>query len=98
MTFSKMKTTMSLIKEIFQGLQAAPLRVKLLIAGCVIYLLSPIDLIPDFIPVIGQADDVIVFGFLLRLVSKHSTGEGSARIQLLLNKVDEKTGRARGKR
>ena len=75
---------------------AAPLSVKLLIAGCVVYLLSPIDLIPDFIPVIGQADDVIVLGFLLRLIAKYSKNSDAA--QLLLNKFDEKTGRARGER
>lgn len=84
-----MKMTLSLIKEIFQGLKTAPLSVKLLIAGCVFYLLSPIDLIPDFIPVIGQADDVIVLGFLLRLVVKHSKNSDAA--QLLLNKFKKKT-------
>jgi uncharacterized membrane protein YkvA (DUF1232 family) len=30
------------------------------------YLVSPVDLIPDFIPVIGYADDVIVTAILLR--------------------------------
>ena len=29
------------------------------------YLLSPIDLIPDFVPVLGQLDDVIVVSLLL---------------------------------
>lgn len=96
MTFSKMKMMKSLIEETFRGLNAAPLSAKLLIAGCVVYLLSPIDLIPDFIPVIGQADDVIVLGFLLRLIAKHSKNSDAA--QLLLNKFDEKTGRARGER
>lgn len=30
------------------------------------YLISPIDLVPDFVPLIGYADDVIVTAFLLR--------------------------------
>jgi uncharacterized membrane protein YkvA (DUF1232 family) len=30
------------------------------------YLLSPIDLVPDFIPVIGYADDVILVALVLR--------------------------------
>lgn len=33
---------------------------KLLVAGIVGYALSPIDLIPDFIPVIGYLDDLIL--------------------------------------
>jgi uncharacterized membrane protein YkvA (DUF1232 family) len=33
-----------------------------------IYLASPIDLIPDFVPVIGYADDAIITSFVLRHV------------------------------
>ncbi len=34
------------------------------------YLVSPIDLVPDFIPVIGFADDAIIVGLVLRGVIK----------------------------
>ncbi len=37
-----------------------PRRAKLLGAGVLAYLVSPIDLIPDFIPVLGQLDDLVV--------------------------------------
>ncbi len=30
----------------------------------VLYLLSPVDLIPDFIPVIGRLDDLVLLGLL----------------------------------
>jgi uncharacterized membrane protein YkvA (DUF1232 family) len=36
------------------------------------YLLSPIDLVPDFIPVIGLADDAIIMSLALRSVIKHA--------------------------
>lgn len=49
-----------------------PLRSKALIAGAVAYIASPIDLIPDFIPVIGRIDDaaviVLAFDFFLESV------------------------------
>lgn len=31
-----------------------------------VYLISPIDLVPDFVPLIGYADDVIITAILLR--------------------------------
>jgi uncharacterized membrane protein YkvA (DUF1232 family) len=37
-----------------------PWYAKLLVAGVVAYAVSPIDLIPDFIPVLGQLDDMIL--------------------------------------
>lgn len=36
------------------------------------YLASPIDLVPDFIPVIGYADDVVVTGWALRSVIRRA--------------------------
>lgn len=42
-----------------------PLAAKLLIGLTVGYLLSPIDLIPDFIPVFGFLDDVILVPLLI---------------------------------
>lgn len=46
-------------------------RLLLLIA----YLVSPLDLIPDFIPVIGYADDVIGVAFALRSVTRRAGPE-----------------------
>ncbi len=37
-----------------------PLVSKVLLGLAVAYLLSPIDLIPDFIPIIGELDDVLI--------------------------------------
>ncbi|MEN9449131.1 MAG: hypothetical protein RJA25_2421 [Bacteroidota bacterium] len=40
------------------------------VIAALIYFVNPIDLIPDFIPVIGQIDDIIVLGYLIKKWNK----------------------------
>jgi uncharacterized membrane protein YkvA (DUF1232 family) len=47
-----------------------PTRVRVALLGLLAYLLSPLDLIPDFVPVIGSADDLIVAAVVLRWVGR----------------------------
>lgn len=47
-----------------------PWYAKLIAGGVVAYLFSPIDLIPDFIPVIGFLDDLIIIPLGIGLVVK----------------------------
>lgn len=47
-----------------------PRRHKLALALLVAYLAMPIDLVPDFIPVAGQLDDVIAAVLVLRLLAR----------------------------
>ncbi|KPC64001.1 YkvA family protein [Streptomyces chattanoogensis] len=49
-----------------------PRGVRLRLALLMIYLASPVDLIPDFLPVIGYADDAIVVAFVLRGVVRRA--------------------------
>ena len=44
-----------------------PTMAKVLAGITIIYALSPIDLIPDFIPVLGYLDDVIILPSLIAL-------------------------------
>ncbi|MGH7572107.1 MAG: YkvA family protein [Gemmatimonadota bacterium] len=57
------------------GDSRVPRRSKLVLCGTMLYLVSPIDVIPDFVPGLGQVDDLVVV-----LLALHS----------LLNHVDEK--------
>jgi uncharacterized membrane protein YkvA (DUF1232 family) len=43
-----------------------PRRHKLALALLMVYLILPIDLVPDFIPVAGQLDDAILLALVLR--------------------------------
>lgn len=43
------------------------------------WLLSPVDLIPEFLPVIGPADDIIVVTILLRSMIRHAGPEAVQR-------------------
>jgi uncharacterized membrane protein YkvA (DUF1232 family) len=43
------------------------------------YLLLPFDLIPDFIPVLGYADDALVVALVLRSVTRRSGADALAR-------------------
>src|SRR5262245_2502681 len=43
------------------------------------YLLSPIDLVPDFIPVIGDADDAVIVALVLRAVVRRAGRDAVTR-------------------
>ena len=57
------------------GDPAVPRGHKLLLGALVAYLALPFDLVPDFIPVAGQADDAIIVALVLRSVLRASGPE-----------------------
>ena len=66
---NKLKTD---IPAVFLALKKkeTPWYAKVVAAIVVIYALSPIDLIPDFIPILGYADDIIILPALIALTLK----------------------------
>ena len=52
-----------------------PTGVRVRVALLFIYLAIPIDLIPDFIPVLGYADDAIIVALVLRSVCRRLSPE-----------------------
>jgi uncharacterized membrane protein YkvA (DUF1232 family) len=49
------------------------------ILGTIIYLVSPIDIAPDFLPVLGQIDDVMLAGLLFTELSQMVIAKLQAR-------------------
>jgi uncharacterized membrane protein YkvA (DUF1232 family) len=47
-----------------------PRRAKVVVALAGLWLLSPIDLLPEFLPVIGPLDDVVVVALALRFAAR----------------------------
>jgi uncharacterized membrane protein YkvA (DUF1232 family) len=47
-----------------------PRRVKVAVAIAGLWVLSPIDLIPEFLPVIGPLDDIVVVALALRYAAR----------------------------
>lgn len=47
-------------------------RSKILAMGTVAYVVSPIDLLPDVIPLVGQVDDIILLVFALNHLVRNS--------------------------
>lgn len=62
-----------------------PWHAKLLVAGIVAYALSPIDLIPDFVPVFGYLDDLVLIplgiALAIKLVPPSVLAECRAQVQ-----------------
>ncbi len=71
--FEKLKSLAAQLKQEFEVYRLVlkhpetPLLAKFFLGLAVGYLLMPFDLIPDFIPVLGQLDDVVIVPILLYL-------------------------------
>jgi uncharacterized membrane protein YkvA (DUF1232 family) len=50
--------------------RACPLGARLAVVCLIVWLINPIDLIPEFIPVLGPLDDVVVAVLVLRYVRR----------------------------
>lgn len=81
-----MRSAMRLLPDLLRlfrsllGDKKVPTSVRLIILGLLAYLFLPFDLVPDFIPVLGQADDVIVVAVVLREVIRRTGPDLLARL------------------
>ncbi len=68
----KMKEISIKITQVYVSIKSikTPWYAKVVGVAAVIYALSPIDLIPDFIPIIGYLDDLIILPLLITFTIK----------------------------
>lgn len=52
--------------------RAVPIGARIWLGVLMVYLISPIDLIPDFIPALGYADDALVVAIALRFATRRA--------------------------
>ena len=58
---------------------ALPRSVRWRLSALLVYLALPIDLVPDVLPVIGYADDVVILALVLRAVVRAAGPDALAR-------------------
>jgi uncharacterized membrane protein YkvA (DUF1232 family) len=56
-----------------------PRGVRVRLALLLVYLALPIDLIPDFVPVLGYADDAIIVALVLRSATRRAGADSLAK-------------------
>jgi uncharacterized membrane protein YkvA (DUF1232 family) len=61
------------------GDKSLPRSVRVGVALLLAYLASPLDLVPDFIPVLGYADDAIIVAAALRWVARRAGADAIRR-------------------
>jgi uncharacterized membrane protein YkvA (DUF1232 family) len=63
---NQIKTDLSALYLVYKK-DGVPIIAKIIIGITIVYALSPIDLIPDFIPILGYLDDLIILPLLIIL-------------------------------
>ena len=73
--FIKLRTRRKLtFVRMMMGDHRVPIYVKIIPVLLLVYLTSPIDLVPDFIPVLGYMDDVVIALLALALIIRLTSG------------------------
>jgi uncharacterized membrane protein YkvA (DUF1232 family) len=71
--FDKIFQLFSLVSDAVQGRYKAPWLTIITIVGALLYVVSPIDAIPDFIPVLGWLDDISIVALILPGIQRDLT-------------------------
>ena len=75
------KTPMGKMKSLVMGLFNSNIqgKKKIIVLGIILYIISPLDIIPDFIPLVGYADDILLP--ILFFVAQHLLTENPQEME-----------------
>lgn len=59
------KLLLKMMKDVMSGKYSVSGKEKAILIGAIVYVVSPIDAIPDVIPVVGWLDDIGVVGYAM---------------------------------
>lgn len=82
---ARLRDVMRLVPDVVRLIQrlarddSLPRGVRWRLSALLVYLVLPIDLVPDFVPVIGYADDAVVVALALRSVVRVAGPEAIER-------------------
>ena len=72
---------------------ATPLKYKTVIAGALGYLILPVDILPDFIPFAGLADDwaalIAAVSYVFSAISEENKAKAKEKVRSLFPKADK---------
>jgi len=68
--YEDVKLFFRMIKDYFDGRCELPVRTVIAIGIALLYVLSPIDVVPDFIPLVGLLDDAFVLTLCLKFIKE----------------------------
>jgi uncharacterized membrane protein YkvA (DUF1232 family) len=66
-----------------------PVHVKAALVGAIVYFVMPDDLVPDYLPIIGYADDAAVLAMALKMMSSHIKPEHREAARRMLARLRE---------
>lgn len=93
--FAKIKLLVMMIRDYWnETYREVPIHTVAAAVVALLYILNPIDLIPDFIPVAGQADDLMVLYFAWRMIcedvkeyARWKIAQGESSVQELIREA-----------
>lgn len=66
---SDFKLLIQMAKDVFSGKYKMNAWNLSVIVGTIVYVISPVDTVPDFLPILGWLDDVTIVGYALSKLS-----------------------------